>query len=98
NDRELEQIVKGRHGDPHRVLGWHDGTVRAYRPDAIAMRVVADGRRMPMTRIHPAGVFEARVLDGTAGYRLEADYGQPQTASTFVFEDPYRAWPTIGEL
>ena len=38
--RELDLIVAGEHSDPHRVLGLHDGKVRAYRPDAVAMRVV----------------------------------------------------------
>ena len=51
-----------------------------------------------MTRIDPAGVFEAKVPAGTESYRLEADYGQPGQTSTFVFDDPYRAWPTVGEL
>jgi 1,4-alpha-glucan branching enzyme len=29
---------------------------------------------------------------------LEADYGQPGFVTTFSFHDPYRAWPTLGEL
>jgi 1,4-alpha-glucan branching enzyme len=62
------------------------------------MRVDTGGQRIPMTRIHPAGVFEAEVPPGTDHYRLEADYGQLPYVSTFVFEDPYRAWPTVGEL
>ncbi len=131
--RELDLIVAGEHSDPHRVLGLHDGKVRAYRPDAVAMRVVlksnGDGSNGPrpgvglgphvpeepgvgapggaakppaaqveMTRIHPAGVFEAPVPKGTARYRLEADYGTPGSLSTYDFDDPYRAWPTLGEV
>jgi 1,4-alpha-glucan branching enzyme len=110
---ELELIVAGEHGDPHRVLGLHDGVVRAYRPDALAMRVIpldaveapsarpsAGGHQeaIQMTRIHPAGVFEAPVPAGTDHYHLEADYGQPGFVTTFTFHDPYRAWPTLGEL
>jgi 1,4-alpha-glucan branching enzyme len=97
-DPELQLVVEGRHGDPHRILGFHDGVVRAFRPNAIAMRVIVDGVRRPMTKIYPAGVFEAKVPDGTTSYRLAADYGQPETPSTVEFDDPYRAWPTIGEL
>src|ERR1700736_967869 len=97
-NREIELLVAGRHGDPHRVLGLHDGVVRVFRPDAIAARVVVDGTRIPATRIHPTGLFEAPVPDGTKGYRLEADYGQPEAPATFEFDDPYRAWPTVGEL
>ena len=39
---DLELIARGHHGDPHRVLGRHGGVVRAYRPDAVAMRLVTD--------------------------------------------------------
>jgi 1,4-alpha-glucan branching enzyme len=99
--REIELIVAGEHGDPHRILGLHDGVVRTYRPDALAMRVtpidIGDGP-IEMTRIHPAGVFEAAVPQGTNHYHLEADYGKPGWVTTFTFHDPYRAWPTLGEL
>jgi 1,4-alpha-glucan branching enzyme len=95
---ELEQVVAGQFSDPHRILGLHDGVVRAFRPDAVAMRVEVDGRRISMTRIHPGGLFEAELPPGSDHYRFEADYGTPPYVSTFVFEDPYRAWPTVGEL
>ncbi|MCU4186512.1 1,4-alpha-glucan branching protein GlgB [Acidiferrimicrobium sp. IK] len=51
-----------------------------------------------MTRIHPAGVFEGRLDDRAEQYRLEADYGTEQASSTFAFDDPYRSWPTLGDL
>src|SRR6266568_1822108 len=92
--RELDLVVAGQHGDPHRVLGLHEGKVRAYRPDAVAMRVVlekvGDGSatRVEMTRIHPAGVFEGSVPKDTARYRLEADYGEPGSVVTYDFDDP----------
>src|SRR3981081_476027 len=95
---ELEQVVAGEYSDPHQVLGLHDGVVRAYRPDALAMRVLVGSQRIVMTRIHPAGLFEAAVPPDTATYRLEADYGQAGHGSTAVFDDPYRHWPTVGEL
>ena len=100
---ELELIVAGQHGDPHRVLGLHDGVARAYRPDALGMRVVLGsgqgaGESIEMTRVHPVGVFEAPVPRGTTRYRFEADYGYPGYVSTFTFADPYHAWPTLGEL
>ena len=103
---ELDLIVAGEHSDPHRILGLHDGVVRAYRPDALAMRVIpvdagtetSQSGPIEMTRIHPAGVFEADVTAETDHYHLEADYGQPGWVTTFRFHDPYRAWPTLGEL
>ncbi|HEX3540545.1 MAG TPA: 1,4-alpha-glucan branching protein GlgB [Acidimicrobiales bacterium] len=102
SDPEIELIVAGEHGDPHRVLGLHDGVVRAYRPDALAMRFIPSGgspaEAREMTRIHPAGVFEVAVPPETDHYQLAADYGRPGFVTTFVFDDPYRAWPTLGEL
>ncbi|MGI8752036.1 MAG: 1,4-alpha-glucan branching protein GlgB [Acidimicrobiales bacterium] len=105
---DLELIISGCHGDPHRVLGRHDDVVRAFRPDATAMRLVAvDGSGSPgpvtsMDQIHPAGLFEGPIAKDTAGYRLEADYAssgaEPAGPTTFPFDDPYRSWPTLGDL
>jgi 1,4-alpha-glucan branching enzyme len=102
---ELEQLVAGEHGDPHHVLGAHsdgDGTVvRGYRPDAEAMTVVLpDGQRVGMTREHPAGVFRAHLEQPVTevterGYELEVRY---PNGSTFTLDDPYRFWPTLGDL
>ncbi|HUR18367.1 MAG TPA: 1,4-alpha-glucan branching protein GlgB [Acidimicrobiales bacterium] len=96
---DIARLVEGSHGDPHHVLGVHDGVVRAYRPGARAMRVVpAGGEPIPMSKVHDAGVFEAKVpphlLPDDAGYRLEADYPD----GSFSWEDPYRFWPTLGDV
>ena len=40
SSQELQLIARGHHGDPHRVLGRHGDVVRAYRPDAAAMRLI----------------------------------------------------------
>jgi 1,4-alpha-glucan branching enzyme len=103
DDSELDLIVRGHHGDPHRVLGRHDGVVRAYRPDATAMRLVtgaaARPKETPMAQIHPAGIYEGPIGKGVKEYRLEADYPQDgEKELTVRFDDPYRSWPTIGEL
>ena len=98
NKAEVDKLVAGRHGDPHRILGLHDGVVRALRPDAAGMALVLpDGSSMSMERIHPGGVFEIDLptADAATTYRLCADYG---TGSGFVYDDPYKAWPTLGEL
>ena len=102
-DRELELVVAGRHSDPHRVLGLHDGVVRAYRPDATRMRALVgpDGSTsVDMKMIHPAGLFEGRLDadDDSVIYELEATYSRGGEESTFRFCDPYRAWPTLGDM
>nr|MDQ3758188.1 alpha-amylase family glycosyl hydrolase [Actinomycetota bacterium] len=85
-----------RHPDPHSVLGLHDGVVRAWRPGASAMRVLLDdGQAVDMRALGEAGLFEAPVPEGTTSYRLEAQYGGQQA---YTYDDPYRFWPTIGEL
>src|SRR5687767_6816799 len=97
---ELARLVQGEHGDPHHVLGFHkvDGrtVVRAYRPEATAMRVLLEGNKsVDMERIHDAGIFVADVPEtaGDDGYRLEASYG---SGDTVIIGDPYRFWPTLG--
>jgi 1,4-alpha-glucan branching enzyme len=101
---DVERIVTGRHSDPHRVLGRHDGVVRAFRPHAAAMRVLVDdptlpdNGALPMERIHPAGVFEGAIPDGARAYRYAADYGTGSETTTVVLDDPYRSWPTLSDL
>ena len=99
---ELTRLVQGEHGDPHHVLGFHkvDGrtVVRAYRPDASAVRVLlGGGKSVEAEKVHDAGIFVADVPEsaGDDGYRLEASY---PSGDTIEIGDPYRFWPTLGEL
>jgi 1,4-alpha-glucan branching enzyme len=94
-EREMKAVVEGRHHDPHGVLGFHDGVVRAYRPGTVGMKVlVGDDDAVPMDHVHPDGMFEARLPQAEAGYRLEAEYGN---GSVHTYDDPYRFWPTLGD-
>jgi 1,4-alpha-glucan branching enzyme len=101
-EAELELILAGRHRDPHRVLGAHHGVVRSFRPEAKAMRLWAGrpARPVEMKMVHPAGLFEGRLDTGeaTGDYELEAVYAQGGTETRHRFADPYRAWPTLGDL
>jgi 1,4-alpha-glucan branching enzyme len=97
---ELERLVRGEHHDPHSLLGLHrerdDWLVRAWRPEALAVRVLSGGRRVAeLERIHDAGLFEARLRVDPGDYELEIDYPLNQT---YVLRDPYRFPPTLGEL
>jgi 1,4-alpha-glucan branching enzyme len=102
NPDELELIAQGHHGDPHRVLGRHGGVVRAYRPDAVAMRLVTGPATKPklteMERVHPAGIYEGPIGNGVKRYQLEAAYQHGEGELTYRYDDPYASWPTIGEL
>ena len=92
---EIKKLVAGEHTDPHHLLGRHGLEVRAYRPDAAAVRVVtAEGKKIDMKKVNAAGVFVAETPD-ESDYTLEVDY--PDGVSITV-EDPYRFWPSLGEL
>ena len=92
---DLARLVEGTHATPHDVLGFHDGMVRAFRPGARAMRVMVDGEEpIPMEVVDEAGLFEAKAPAAADGYRLAAEYG----TDAFVFDDPYRFWPTLGDM
>ncbi|SCL32675.1 1,4-alpha-glucan branching enzyme [Micromonospora nigra] len=90
----MDQLIAGRHHDPHAVLGAHpaDGktVIRTLRRGARDVAVLVDGERHPMKRVHDVGVFEATVPGEVLNYRVEVD-GQPH-------DDPYRYPPTLGEL
>jgi 1,4-alpha-glucan branching enzyme len=95
---ELDQVVRLRHPEPHRVLGAHpdgDGTrVRAFRPDAEAITLQADeGAEWPMLPLGQ-GLFEVRVPRPLEGYHFRIRYPGGQS---FTLGDPYRFWPTLGE-
>ena len=99
---DLDALVRREHPEPHAILGAHAHNggvvVRALRPSAQSIAVKPSrGKSVPMTEIHPGGVFEAE-LDGAElplKYKLKVDYGP---GGKFTLEDPYAFVPTIGEL
>jgi len=100
---DADRLLARRHADPHAFLGAHAGergepVVRAFRPAALAVTLLTpDGRRVPLERTHPSGIFAGPVAGATVpfAYRLEVDYGAD---GTIVIDDPYRFPPTLGEL
>jgi len=105
---DIESLARGMHSDPFAVLGpheiMHDGSsglaIRAFRPHVASMGVqsVSDGRLIPMTRLHPEGMFEAFVA-GTG--REDFDYRFRVTwadGSESELDDPYRYGPVLTEF
>ncbi len=97
---EAEALVRGENAHPHAYLGVHATgdhvVVRAWRPDAIEAAVVLpDRERRPMHRVHDAGVFEAELEPSPERYEIEAAYAG---GAGFVTDDPYRFWPTLGDV
>jgi 1,4-alpha-glucan branching enzyme len=93
-DAEIATLVAGEHRDPHRILGPHDGVVRAWRPHALSVDLVLDdGSRHPMKPLDATGLFEVDGVDASS-YRLDVTYD----SGTWLVHDPYRFWPTVGDL
>jgi 1,4-alpha-glucan branching enzyme len=96
---EMQAIIGGYHGAPHKVLGPHvislDGkeslAVRAFRPldQRVHVLNLATDERTEMQLVHEAGLFEAIFQDQVEpfAYRLIV---QDETESLFDLEDPYR--------
>lgn len=101
-DPELERLTRLEHTNPHGVLGVHpdgDGrwVLRGWRPEATAMTaVLADGRTVELAKVHDAGVFAGTVTSTEVPeYHYRVIYGDGQTCDV---GDPYRFWPTVGDL
>ncbi|MFJ3748665.1 1,4-alpha-glucan branching enzyme [Streptomyces rubiginosohelvolus] len=92
------RLLAGDHHAPHDVLGAHPipggVLVRALRPYARTVTVLATGLR---AELHDDGDgFFSGVLPvpQVPAYRLEVAYDD----NTVEVEDPYRFWPSIGDL
>jgi len=114
-EKDIALIVRGEHSDPFAVLGPHwmeqDGkkslAIRVFRPNAAEVTVLwgkkAEAHRA--TRIHPDGVFEARIPASNAGktqseavppgaYRLQIRFSDGNVFETY---DPYAFPPVLTE-
>ncbi|WP_067169306.1 1,4-alpha-glucan branching protein GlgB [Microtetraspora niveoalba] len=97
---DLDRLAGGAHHDPHSILGAHlerDGvTIRTLRPLAEKVEALVDGRAYEMRHV-ASGVFEVTVpgLDKIPDYRLRITY---PGAPPYETGDPYRHWPTLGEV
>ena len=95
---ELDQVVDGWHHDPHSILGAHlDGSgivVRVLRPWAKSVEIIYGNQTQPLVHEY-RGVWLGRIPGSEIPeYRLVVDYGDGQIPA----DDPYRYFPTIGEL
>ena len=99
---ELDRIAAVDHPDPHSVLGPHeeDGAlvIRAFRPDALSVRVLPDDGGAPreMARVHSLGIFEVHLPGARLPYRyrIEVRYSR----GTFTLHDPHAFPPGLGPL
>jgi 1,4-alpha-glucan branching enzyme len=102
---DLYPLIECRHSDPHRILGVRPGkqngcVVRVFQPEAISVSVLlAGGRRLPLTKVHAAGIFESCsevvLPSGPCDYTIESVFGNGINAE---WSDPYAFPPTLGEV
>ncbi|MCB1212780.1 MAG: 1,4-alpha-glucan branching protein GlgB [Chlamydiia bacterium] len=87
--------------DPHVYLGLHSTPngqeIRLWRPGAEHCHIEVLGEIVPMSRIHPAGLFVFRSENALGRAISVADYRVYHTDGKLV-RDPYTFSPTFGEL
>ncbi|MDQ4030548.1 MAG: 1,4-alpha-glucan branching enzyme, partial [Actinomycetota bacterium] len=87
--------------NPHAVLGAHerDGVVviRAYRPDAVAVRARGAFGAAELAETGEPGLFEGLVADADLPLSYELEISYPD-GNTYTLRDPYAFLPTLGEL
>jgi 1,4-alpha-glucan branching enzyme len=103
----IEQLVHASNRDPFALLGPHaaerDGVrgfvLRAFEPDAANVLVqLPPGGAVPMTRIHPVGLFEIFVPSAADPIAFDYRYGVHYAdGRTRVLDDPYRYGRVLSE-
>ncbi len=90
---QVGRLAAGELHDPHALLGWHGGVLRAWLPGAASVRVVGGA---PLGADGPDGMFTGPVAsaprDG-AVYEVTWPDGHHSLEG-----DPYGHWPTLGDL
>jgi 1,4-alpha-glucan branching enzyme len=92
------RLLVGEETDPHRILGLHalpDGSkvIRVWRPGAPHLHIQLKDAILPMTVVHPAGLFELTVPSSTTAADYHVYYSDGRMA-----HDCYTFLPTFGEV
>jgi len=97
---DADAIAGGSHGNPFAVLGPHPvkgGTIiRTFQPHVARVSVVGSAGDVEMKRVHPDGLFAAKVDNKVAGaYQLRLEYADGKIQ---LIDDPYRFPALLGDL
>ena len=102
---EVEDLLAGRHSDPHRLLGVHDDpeaatgavVVRTRQPSARQVSLVgADAGAVPMGAVDQSDLYECRLpVAPRDGYRFEIIHHDGRRR---IVDDPYRFIPSVGDM
>jgi len=90
---DLALLMEGRHYDPHRFLGLHDGVIRIWRPGAEKVYLEVLKEIVEAKRVDDSGLFEYSLPKAISpfDYRIYHNSGK-------LAHDPYAFLPTIGEM
>lgn len=90
---DLLLLAEGRHYDPHRFLGLHNGVIRLWRPGADKIYLEVLGQIVEAAKVDDLGLFEyiCQKPIGPHDYRVYFPSG-------LLAHDPYSQLPTIGEM
>jgi 1,4-alpha-glucan branching enzyme len=97
----LDALAGGWHSDPFSQLGLHrEGEVRVVRtlqPQATTVSLVSVKGEVlcPMNKIHPGGLFEAKMPARVRRYLLRVTSAD---GDSYDLEDPYRFPTSMGDL
>ncbi|GAB3486768.1 1,4-alpha-glucan branching protein GlgB [Flexivirga lutea] len=95
-----DELLAGRYGDPHRLLGPHTGEssalVRVFRPLARTVQIqTPDGTRTDLQHDYEGLWSGALPTAEVPDYRVVTTYDD---GVEHVSDDPYRFLPTLGEI
>ncbi|WP_222842913.1 1,4-alpha-glucan branching protein GlgB [Bowdeniella nasicola] len=94
----LAAVARGLHHDPHSILGAHehDGaiTIRTLRHLASSVEIVTEDASYPARHEHDGIWVAVLPVAEVPDYRVRVSYG----GESHLLDDPYRFWPTFGEL
>ena len=102
---DLYPLLECRHCDPHRILGVRKEesgrtVARVFYPGAASVALsFISGEKLPLTKVHADGLFEADSLKQmpSAPRDYMIDITLPDGSTRHV-SDPYAFSPTLGEL
>jgi len=99
-DEVLERLVSLEYHDPHSILGAHpiggnSTVIRIFHPDAVAVDLLIESKNLPMSLVHPQGLFAIKIdKPWTFDYRLLFYHS---SGKTWERRDPYRFPPTLDK-
>lgn len=89
----IQALAQQREYNPHAILGFHEGVIRLWRPDATQIYLEVFGQMVEATPIEASGLFEYKPIRNVT----PTDYRVYHTGGLLA-ADPYSFLPQLGDL